>query len=159
MSDCSSEKLSQSLEDYLETILIVSQEKKIVRVKDLVQRLKVKTASVIGALKKLEQKGFLEHEHYGYIDLTPEGKTVAASIYEKHLMLFRFLTEFLEIPSEAAEKDSCLIEHHISNQTFSRILALVQFIETYPEKTAAWLKEFKGFMKNEYQERSTLAEN
>ena len=66
--------LSHSLEDYLETIYLISIDHKIVRVKDVVAKLNVRTASVIGALKKLVLKGFLEHERYGYIELTELGR-------------------------------------------------------------------------------------
>ncbi len=126
------EKLSQSLEDYLEAIYVISQEKKIVRVKDLVKKLNVKTASVIGALKKLELKGYLEHEHYGYIDLTPEGITKANRIYEKHQVLFGFLTRLLHVGEETADKDACAIEHCISDETYAKLIKLIQFIENPP---------------------------
>lgn len=84
------EKLSQSLEDYLESIYIISLDKKIARVKDLVNRLGVKSSSVIGALKKLGAKGFIEHEHYGHIELTDEGRKRAERLYERHTTLTRF---------------------------------------------------------------------
>lgn len=140
------EKLSQSLEDYLEAIFVVSQEKKIVRVKDLVKKLDVKTASVIGALKKLEQKGFVEHEHYGYIDLTPDGVRKATRIYEKHQILFRFLTDFLLVNPETADQDACLIEHDISDETFSKIIKLIRLLESEPDKIPHWFEELKVFM-------------
>jgi DtxR family transcriptional regulator, Mn-dependent transcriptional regulator len=141
------EKLSQSLEDYLEAILVVSHEKKVVRVKDLVNKLNVKTASVIGALKKLEQKGFVEHEHYGYIELTPNGIKKANRIYEKHKILFRFLTDFLSVNKETAEKDACLIEHCISDETYDRIIRLLLLLETDPDKIPLWFEELKSYMK------------
>jgi DtxR family transcriptional regulator, Mn-dependent transcriptional regulator len=140
------EKLSQSLEDYLEAIFLVSKEKKIVRVKDLVKKLDVKTASVIGALKKLEQKGFVEHEHYGYIDLTPDGVRKATRIYEKHQVLFRFLKDFLNVGEEVAEKDACQIEHFISDETFSKIIKLIRMLETEPDKIPTWFDELKDYM-------------
>ena len=140
------DKLSKSLEDYLEAIHMVAQKKKIVRVKDLIKMLDVKTASVIGALKKLEQRGLVEHEHYGYIELTPEGKKKALRIYEKHTVLIRFLTEFLKVNEKTAEKDACLIEHFISDETFSKIIQMIQVLETEPAKIPSWFKEFTAYM-------------
>lgn len=140
------EKLSQSLEDYLEAIYVVSQEKKIVRVKDLVKKLDVKTASVIGALKKLEQKGYVEHEHYGYIDLTPDGVRKATRIHEKHQVLCTFLTDFLQVNPETADQDACLIEHDISDETFSKIIKLIKLVETSPDKLPQWFEELKKYM-------------
>jgi DtxR family Mn-dependent transcriptional regulator len=140
------DKLSKSLEDYLEAVHMVAQKKKIVRVKDLIKMLDVKTASVIGALKKLEQRGLVEHEHYGYIELTPEGKKKAMRIYEKHTVLIRFLTEFLKVNEKTAEKDACLIEHFISDETFSKIIQLIQILETEPSKIPSWFKELTAYM-------------
>jgi DtxR family Mn-dependent transcriptional regulator len=140
------EKLSQSLEDYLEAIYVVSLEKKIVRVKDLVKKLDVKTASVIGALKKLEQKGFVEHEHYGYIDLTPDGVRKATRIHEKHQVLYRFLTDVLQVGPEVAENDACLIEHDISDETFAKIIKLIKLVETAPDQLPQWFGELKTYM-------------
>jgi DtxR family Mn-dependent transcriptional regulator len=146
------EKLSQSLEDYLEAIFLVSQEKKIVRVKDLVKKMNVKTASVIGALKKLEQKGYVEHEHYGYIDLTPEGVRKATRIYEKHQVLYRFLTDFLHVGADTADQDACLIEHCISDETFSKIIKLLKMIESDPANIPTWLEDLKTFMNTNTRE-------
>lgn len=121
--------LTQSLEEYLETIFIISKKKKIVRVKDLVNRLNVKSASVIGALKKLTKNNYVNHEHYGYIELTSKGLKRAAKIYEKHKILYKFLTDVLNVSEEIAEKDACMIEHHISNETLKKIIKFVESIE------------------------------
>jgi len=140
------EKLSKSLEDYLEAIYVVAQEKKIVRVKDLIKMLDVKTASVIGALKKLEERQLVNHEHYGYIELTAEGEKHAVRVYEKHKVLLRFLTEFLKVNKETAEKDACLMEHCISEETFAKIIQLLRLLEVSPEKIPAWFAELKTYM-------------
>jgi DtxR family Mn-dependent transcriptional regulator len=139
-------KLSKSLEDYLEAIYMVSQNKKTVRVKDLIKMLNVKTASVIGALKKLEQRGLVEHEHYGYIELTPAGEKKAIRIYEKHTVLIRFLSQFLKVNEKTAEKDACLMEHCISDETFGKIIQLLRFLETEPDKIPSWFKELSAYM-------------
>ncbi len=118
--------LSKSLEDYLEAIYLISLDKNVVRVKSVVAKMDVKTASVIGALKKLEAKGYIEHERYGYIELTEEGKVRAANIYDKHSKLLYFLNKILGVREEIAEKDACNMEHYISDDTFEK---LIEFIE------------------------------
>ncbi len=140
------EKLSQSLEDYLETILVISQKKKVVRVKDVVQMLNVRTASVIGALKKLAEKGYVEHEHYGYIELTPTGTKKATRIYDKHQVLFRFFTDFLKVNKKTAERDACLFEHCISDETYGKIIELLRLLEAEPDKVPIWLQGLKEYM-------------
>jgi DtxR family Mn-dependent transcriptional regulator len=153
------DKLSKSLEDYLEAIYMVAQKKKIVRVKDLIKKLDVKTASVIGALKKLEQRGLVEHEHYGYIELTPEGKKKAIRIYEKHTVLMRFLTEFLKVNEKTAEKDACLMEHCISDETFSKVIQLIRLVETEPGKIPSWFKELTAYMDSDNSTGSNISIN
>ncbi len=126
-----SKSLSQSLEDYLEAIYLISKINKVIRVKDVVAKMKVKTASVIGALKKLVTKGFIEHERYGYIELTEEGIDKAIKIYEKHSMLLYFINDILGVEKNIAEKDACNIEHFISDQTFDE---LINFVKKYKEQ-------------------------
>jgi DtxR family transcriptional regulator, Mn-dependent transcriptional regulator len=153
------DKLSKSLEDYLEAVYMVAQKKKIVRVKDLIKKLDVKTASVIGALKKLEQRGLVEHEHYGYIELTPEGKKRAMRIYEKHTVLIRFLTDFLRVDKKIAEKDACLMEHCISDETFSKIIQLIRLVEAEPVKLPSWFKELTAYMDSDNSKGSNINVN
>jgi len=131
------EKLSQSLEDYLESIYIISLDKKIARVKDLVSRLDVKSSSVIGALKKLGAKGYIEHEHYGHIELTLEGKRRAERLYERHTTLTKFFSDILNVDEKTAEEDACRIEHDLTEESYKKIIKLLVHIismsETDPE--------------------------
>lgn len=125
--------LSQSLEEYLESIYIISKKKKAVRVKDVVENLQVKSASVIGALKKLTKLGYIEHEHYGYIELTERGETEANNIYTKHKVLFKFLAHVLGVTEETAERDACSIEHHISNESLEKLIGWLNYLENNPQ--------------------------
>ncbi len=137
------EKLSQSLEDYLEAIYIVSLDKKIARVKDLVNRLGVKSSSVIGALKKLGAKGYIEHEHYGHIELTEEGSKRAERLYDRHTTLTKFFHEILHVDEKTAEKDACQIEHDLSEESYSKIIKLLSYIISLPDKDPACFEELK----------------
>jgi len=69
------------------------------------------------------------HEKYGYVSLTKEGDKLAAEVKGKHDILFRFLTEFLMLNAEAAEKEACCIEHAISKETFIRLTKFFSFLE------------------------------
>lgn len=142
------EVLTPSLEDYLEAILVTELRKKVVRVKDIVKSLNVRSASVIGALKALAQKGLVVHERYGYIELTKEGATTAEKIYGKHQTLSKFFHEILGIDSKTAAKDACQIEHYIDKKTMDRIVKFIEFIETCPEGEPLWLSSFHHFVKH-----------
>ena len=83
--------LSASLEDYLEAIYLINQNKKVVRVKEVAKFLDVKTPSVVDAVSKLSEKGLVVHEKYGYLTLSKKGNDVAKIIYNKHEQIFKFL--------------------------------------------------------------------
>jgi len=140
--------ISPSLEDYLEGIFILKQKKKIVRVKDLARYLKVKAPSVIDALKKLKEKNLIVHEYYGYIELTQEGVNKAKTLYERHIMLKKFLHQILRMDEKIAEKDACKIEHYLSKETLERIIKFINFIETCPVGVPEWLNNFYYFVKH-----------
>jgi DtxR family Mn-dependent transcriptional regulator len=140
-------KLSESIEDYLETILVLSCEHKVVRVRDLAKELEVAPASVIGALKSLTEKGLVVHERYGYIELTDEGSKVAKEVYERHKTLLKFFHEILGIDENIARQDACRIEHYIDQETLNRIVKFIKFIETCPEGEPSWLDSFYHFAK------------
>jgi len=140
--------ISPSLEDYLESIFVIKQKKQIVRVKDLAKHLKVKAPSVVEVLKKLEEKNLVVHEHYGYIELTQEGLNKAKALYERHLMLKKFLHQILGIDEKIAEEDACRIEHYLSKETLERIVKFINFIETCPQGVPEWLNNFYYFVQH-----------
>jgi DtxR family Mn-dependent transcriptional regulator len=141
-------ELTPSLEDYLETIWMEGQKDKVVRVKNITRSMNVKTSSVIGALKNLSDRGLVVHEKYGYIELTAKGEQLAKQVYEKHTTLTKFLHEILGIEKEAAEKDACQIEHHVTKKTMEKIIKFIQFIESCPEGIPQWLSNFHFYAKH-----------
>lgn len=141
------DELTPSLEDYLEAILVVSLEEKVVRIKNIVKFLGVKAASVIGAMKTLSDKGLVVHERYGYIELTRKGREIAKEIYKRHKTLSKFFHEILGVDLEIAAKDACKIEHYINKKTLDRIVKFIEFIEACPEGEPLWLSSFHYFIK------------
>lgn len=140
--------LTSSLEDYLEVIWMISLKKKVVRVKDIVERLGVKAASVVEAMSNLRGKGLVIQEKYGYIELTPNGNKIAKNIYKKHKILSRFLNEVLDVEKETAADDACRIEHHVSKKTLNKIIKFIEFIDGCPEGEPICLSKFRSFVKN-----------
>ena len=116
-----SKKNSESAENYLEAILMLKSEDKVVRVKDISQRVNVSMPSVHTALHVLEDRGFIRHEKYGYVELTDKGEREARNIYTTHVLLAEFFTRVLGVPSQIAQKDACRIEHIISSETLDKI--------------------------------------
>lgn len=121
-------KLTTSLEDYLEAILFLEEKNRVARVKDIADFLSVQMPSVTGALKTLRSKDLVEYERNSFINLTKEGMKIAKSIRKKHDILHSFLKDILLLPEEIADDEACKIEHSIDQSTALRINNLTSFI-------------------------------
>lgn len=137
------EKLSKSLEDYLEAIFIIKKQKGEVRVKDLMSFFNYKVSSVNQAIKQLKSKQLVEHESYGSIKLTEKGVSLAEHIYSKHRVLVDFISNILGVESAVAEHDACSFEHFIHEETLDRFRKLIVFFTKNPDCLNA-LKKFIG---------------
>lgn len=113
-------KILESAENYLETILILREQKGSVRAIDIAHHLGFSKPSVSVALKQLENNGFITRDSSGNIYLTSDGMEIAASIYERHSLLGK-LFMMLGVSEETAMADACKIEHDISAETFECI--------------------------------------
>ncbi len=120
--------LGESLEDYLETIMLAHKELKRVRVTDVAERLNVKKSSVNSAIKKLVNAGYIDHERYGDIHLTESGFKLAEQIYQRHKSLTEFLTVILGVNEKTASLNACAIEHHLNEETYLRFMYLYEFL-------------------------------
>lgn len=118
--------LSASLEDYLESILVLIQQQGMARVKDIAARLHVQMPSVTGALRSLATKKLVDHDPYSTITLTPKGEEIARDLVRRHRVLTRFLADFLGLDHETAERNACEIEHAIEPIVLDRLVAFVE---------------------------------
>ncbi len=112
--------LYESSEDYLETILILSNKQESVRSIDIVEYLNFSKPSVSVAMKKLRENGYINVDKKGHITLTEEGLKVASKTYEKHRLLTDLFIS-IGVNKEIAEKDACRVEHTLSEETFEAI--------------------------------------
>ena len=113
-------KSNESAENYLETILILSQRLPVVRSIDVAVEMGFKKSSVSVAMKNLREKGHIVVSEAGYITLTESGKEIADMIYERHNFLSSWLIE-LGVDENIATADACRIEHVISPESFAAI--------------------------------------
>lgn len=115
------EKMSMSHEDYLEAIVMLGGTTEAsVRSVDIATKLGVSKASVNKAMTVLKEKGLAEQPYYGDVTLTEEGYEYGTSVLDRHRVLSMFLTKALGIPEERAEKEACLMEHAISDDSFEK---------------------------------------
>lgn len=113
--------MTASLEDYLEAVFVLSGSNREVRLTDIAAMLKVSKPSANRAVNTLTQNGFLSHETYGAITLTPEGETYAASVLHRHKLLKHFLNNTLGVNDKTAEEDACKMEHVMSAETIEKL--------------------------------------
>ena len=112
--------INESAENYLETILILSQKLPVVRSVDIANELGFKKPSVSVAMKHLREKKHISVDGSGFITLTASGREIAEMIYERHQLLSSWLTR-LGVPEKIAVEDACKIEHVISKESFQAI--------------------------------------
>lgn len=117
--------INESVENYLEAILILSHKLPVVRSIDIATELNFKKSSVSVAMKNLREKEYITMNNEGYIFLTETGKKIANMVYEKHTFLSGWL-ELLGVDSKIAAEDACRIEHVISNESFEAIKKYVK---------------------------------
>lgn len=112
--------LTSSMEDYLEAVLVLQQQKGYVRCVDVAELLDVKKPSVSRAVKELSKKKCLIKKDDGTLSLTEQGQQIAQQIYEKH----QFFTKRLVVagvPQDIAAQDACKLEHVISEISFKKL--------------------------------------
>ncbi|OLU39754.1 metal-dependent transcriptional regulator [Ileibacterium valens] len=125
--------LTESVEDYLESILVLSEQLDHVRSVDVASYLGFSKPSVSHAVKLLQEEGLLQIDPKKYLILTENGKEVAQSTYRRHLF-FSEMLENIGVPRDIAQKDACRIEHIISEETFEAIQNFYQKAEQLESK-------------------------
>lgn len=111
---------TKSTENYLETILILSNRNGCVRSIDIARELSFSKPSVSVAMKSLREKNYITTDQDGKITLTDSGSKIAEDIYERHQVIAAALME-LGVDEATAYDDSCKIKHSISDTSFSKI--------------------------------------
>jgi len=114
--------LSPAMEDYLEVILELSERDETVRVTDIAARLNIAKASVTQAINGLKDLNMVYQDKYGPVQLTRMGKEKAKRVKRRHRLLYKFLVDVLKVEPQVAEKDACLLEHAVSQQTMDHLI-------------------------------------
>ena len=141
--------LTESLEDYLETILDLEKTHKVARVKDIAEKLGVLRGTVTAALKNLAEKGLINYEPYSYITLTRQGTTIAEEITRRHEIIKDFLENVLLLDSQGAEENACRMEHAMDKSAINRLVQFIEYIHHCPRTGEDWIQAFtKYYSKN-----------
>ncbi|MDD3747355.1 MAG: metal-dependent transcriptional regulator [Anaerostipes sp.] len=122
-------KINESVENYLETILMLSKKLPVVRSVDIANELNFKKSSVSVAMKNLRLNNMITVTDSGFIYLTDDGREIADMIFERHSVLSQWL-ESLGIDKETAAEDACRMEHVISKKSFKAVKEHVEKFHT-----------------------------
>ena len=116
------------MEDYLEVIYELIQQKGYATTTDISNYLNVTLPSVTKMIRKLDEIRCLDYEKYRGIRLTEEGIAVAKNIHERHSLLTEFF-KIIGIDEETANRDAEGIEHHLHSQTLKKLQEFVKLIK------------------------------
>ncbi|MFC5532553.1 transcriptional regulator MntR [Cohnella yongneupensis] len=115
-----------SMEDYLERIYRLIDEKGYARVSDIAEGLEVHPSSVTKMIQKLDKDSYLIYEKYRGLILTNKGKKMGKRLVERHHLLESFL-QVIGVQEENIYRDVEGIEHHLSWDSITCIETLVEF--------------------------------
>ena len=119
-------KTPESVENYLETILILSKFGNPVRSIDIANELEFSKPTISVAMKNLRTAKYIDVDSTGYITLTESGREIAQRMYERHTLISDWLI-FLGVSEQTALQDACKMEHDLSEESF---LALQKHINS-----------------------------
>lgn len=140
-------EVSESQEDYLEAIYQICEQSQVARVKEIAKRMEVSTASVVGALRVLRERGLAEQERYGYVRLTQMGCELAKNVSDRHQALAEFFQKVLGVSPTQAEQDACKAEHTLAPEIIRRLILLKEFMTTQSRTKGGYLAKFQKFLK------------
>ena len=133
--------LTASMEDYMEMIYRLCIKDGYVRINQLASMLNVQAPSATKTAQKLAELGLVSYEKYGVVQLTQKGNEVGEFLLERHKTIEAFLKNIGV--KEMAFKDTEMIEHNISMETYECIKMLNLFLEANPD----FIKSFEEFKK------------
>lgn len=139
------ENLSASLEDYLEAIFNLLEDRTVARSKDIAQQLGVTRASVTGALRSLAMKDLIHYKPYGYVTLTEKGTRLAARVARRHEVLHSFFADILGLEEKMSQEAACRAEHTLGSEIINRLTSFIEFVSRQDADGKDLTGEFRTF--------------
>ena len=116
--------VSEAIENYLETILVLSKKKPELHAVDICAELGYSRPTLSVVLKKMRDEGLIIVDNLNHIAMTEKGRQIAEAVYERHTILAKMLMSF-GVSEEAAHRDACKMEHDISDESFESIKKII----------------------------------
>lgn len=118
-------QVTESYENYLETIYILLKQQGEVHSVDIANYLSFSKPSVSVAMKKLRNEKYITMDGHGHIALTATGQKIAEEMYKRHTLISSWLVA-LGVDEKTATEDACRIEHVISKNSFDAVMRHVE---------------------------------
>ena len=122
------EKLTSSMEDYLEMICRIIQKNEVVRIRELAENLHVKPSSASKMVNNLKEAGYIEFKKYGYIAITQKGLETGNYLLHRHRVLHDFLCLLNHTKDELEQVEK--IEHFINKITIDNLERLTEWMRS-----------------------------
>ena len=119
-------RLTATRENYLRALFQLGRGGGGVRLTDLARMQTVRLPTARHAVDRLREAGLVQQENYGLITLTESGATLGRKLAERFELTRTFLMEVLGLSEHAAEREACMMEHHLDEDTLERIATFVQ---------------------------------
>jgi DtxR family Mn-dependent transcriptional regulator len=138
------QEVSHSMAHYLQAVAALKDEKGLARVGDIAERLGVSKSGVTSMMRTLHARGYVDHERYGVVELTPRGRALAERTETNRRVLTVFLSEILRVPQETADEDACLIEHLVSEPVMTELVRFIEFARSGHPAAVAFRDEYRN---------------
>lgn len=112
--------ITEAVENYLETILILSKVQPDIHAIDICSYLGYSRPTVSVILKKMKDQGLVNVDRDNHITLTDKGKAIAENVYDRHKVISEILMK-LGVSKEVALEDACKLEHDLSDESFEAL--------------------------------------
>jgi Mn-dependent DtxR family transcriptional regulator/Fe2+ transport system protein FeoA len=129
------------IEDYLKEIFLIESTGREITVTELAKRLGVTKATVTATVQKLARAKLLNHEHYGSLYLTAEGRRKGLSVYRQHEGLRSFFHELLCVERARSSEMACNTEHYMDAVTGDRLYSMLDFFRRAKADKEPWVDE------------------
>ena len=140
--------LTHSMAHYLLTIHKLKEAKGYARVTDIAKDMGLTKGSVSTALNNLKKKNLVVEDDSKFLSLSDIGHDEVHAILSSRTLLYYFLKDVLKVDDDVAHKDSCLMEHLLSEQTRENFFQFMKVVTKSPEKlkikTDLSLAEYKS---------------
>ncbi len=114
-------KYHDSAEMYLETIFLLEKKQGHAHVAEISKALNLSKPSVTKAMEHLKNRLLINKDDYGPVTLTEKGRELSKEIYERHLIITRYLQNALNLSADDAEENACRMEHVITESFMDSI--------------------------------------